>query len=170
MKLENQVCSLEQGKKFKELSVLGESHFSWFGDESHIVMDNGNVEKKIPMSVSKWVQIDTTIPINNMEKDYRDDVPSLKNPICPAFTVAELMTMLPASITHGGVKRMLHVGKSTCGSYECGYIREDAELSSRFFKIFNAPTLAQACAAMLIYLLENGHTTPEEVNQRLTNN
>lgn len=89
MKLQNQVCSLEQGKRLAQLGISTNSHLSWLGDETLRLMDNG----KDGVSYSNWVFVSQTEPVNNQEADWRDDV-CISKPLAPAFTVAELGVML----------------------------------------------------------------------------
>lgn len=89
MKLQDQVCSLTQAKRLKELRVKQESLFSWCGDETMRLMDNG----EDGVSYSNWVFVSQTYPVNNMQADHREDVPSAK-PFASAYTVAELGIML----------------------------------------------------------------------------
>ena len=69
MKLENQVCSLENAKKLAELGVTAESYFDWW--------NNGHKNKDV--IIRKGGE-------NMLNR-------SLEN-IAPAYTVAELLNML----------------------------------------------------------------------------
>lgn len=89
MKIENQVCTLEQAKKLKELGVIQKAYFSWCGDETHRLLDNC-AEGVV---YGQWVFVSNTEPFNNMEADYRQDVDSA-NPIASSFTVSELAKMI----------------------------------------------------------------------------
>lgn len=75
MKLENQVCTLEQAKKLKELGIVQDSLFMWWESESW------NIERGVYFSSTLHRSTDT---INN-----RTMVQSFS-----AFTVAELGLML----------------------------------------------------------------------------
>lgn len=120
MKIENQYCLLEQGKRLKELGVEG-SHFHHF---------QGGIHKEA------W-----------------------GNDYYPAFSVAELGCMLPN-------------GYDTMQCTEIDWETEEwhgYDLDSKDFPDENGyKTEAECRAAMLIRLLENGETTPEEVNKRLS--
>lgn len=74
MKLQDQVCTLEQAKKLKELGVSQTGRYSWFGFEDKY-----------------WVQ--TTKPVGDEKLSYSADLERYK--IASAFTVAELGVMLP---------------------------------------------------------------------------
>lgn len=144
MKLQDQVCTLEQAKRLKELGVKQESLFSWCGDETKRLMDNG----KDGLAVSDWVYIDSTIPANNQESDHRSLVPSAK-PFAAAFTVAELGVMIgkgtsAASLLYDAVLARMNQGHS-----------------------FTIVLSAQFVANCVIGMLETGRLTVEEVNARL---
>ena len=78
-----------------------------------------------------------------------------------AFTVAELGVMLPIFYVSG---------KAQDNNYTCAHYQE-ATVSRKLRDVKSWPgrgkTEAESRAAMLIYLLENGDTTAEEVNKRL---
>lgn len=133
MKLEQQVCTLEQAKKLKELGVEQKVLYQWkVNDVQTVVIDT-------PMAM--WIE---------------RYVPPVGNAFYAAFTVAELGVMLPNYYeSHKGAMDDTWY----CGMLEGG----DGE----YFAI--EKTESEARAAMLIYLLGNHLTTPEEVNQRLNN-
>lgn len=144
MKLENQVCTLQQAKRLKELGVVQESFQSWFGDEEWRLRDNGSSAQ-----YSQWLFVSGTVPHNNMELDHRNDL-DLK-PIAAAFSVAELGVMID----------WLHC--SIAAPYK----------SEQWMICFNerdfiADTLIECMTDALIYELENNLITAEEVNNRLT--
>lgn len=141
MRIESQVCSLEQAKKLVELGITGKSWLQWMAPDEYnvaayvLVAGNGSAGTRYP-----------------------------------AFTVAELGRMLPDGSDLLGVPTKVaqfdsfrHVAHAAPG-WSCG-----AELSRNkgVWRVQRAETEAQARAAMLIYLLENNHITPEQVNQRL---
>lgn len=144
MKLIDQVITLEQAKRLKELGVTQNSYFSWCGDETQRLMDNG----KDGLTISDWVYISETIPVNNQEADHRSMVPSAR-PFAAAFTVAELGAM---------------IGKGTNAAsllYDAVQARMNQSHS------FTIVLSAQFIANCLIGMLETGMLTPEEVNARL---
>lgn len=150
MELKDQVCTLEQSKKLKELGVHAPSLFTWFGDETQRLVDNA----RDGIAVSNWVFISDTIPSNNQESDWRDDV-CLKT-IASAYTVAELGLMLPMHIGNPGT-----LPDSLISSYKAygdGWFCTDNKCTIPADWVSH-PTEAQARAAMLIYLLNNNlHT------------
>lgn len=75
MNIVDQVCTLEQGKKLKELGVVQHSHFAW----AYNSFGNGD-----PYA-------DSLESINNTDRSAFDS-PEI---ICSAYTVAELGLMLP---------------------------------------------------------------------------
>jgi hypothetical protein len=146
MKLMNQVCTLEQAKKLKALGVNQDSLYSWCGDETKRLMDNG----KDGLAVSDWVYIDLTIPPNNQELDHRSMVPSAK-PFAAAFTVAELGAM---------------IGKGTNAAalfYDAVQARMNQSHS------FTIALDVKFVANCVIGMLETGRMNIEEVNNRLLN-
>lgn len=91
-----------------------------------------------------------------------------------AFTVAELGVMLPHPSSLNEMGGWLHNSEcdttSTDGLpwyllWEYDLDKENAGFGRH---IVSGVTEAEARAAMLIYLLENNHVTPAEINQRLT--
>jgi len=130
MKLEQQVCTLEQAKKLMALGVTAEPLY-W-----HVI----DIDPLTPMDIiQKWQHSN----FDQCEK-------------YPAYTVAELGVMLPSE-TH----------TQRTGSEDSEYDNwewvDDGNGNAN--GLYN--TEVEARAAMLIYLLENNLTTPEEVNQRL---
>lgn len=156
MKIENQVCSLEQAKRLKELGITQESYFSWCGDETQRLWDNG----KDGLAVSDWVYVSETIPLNNQEADHREMVPSAK-PFAAAYTVAELGAMIQQIGVYTSVNTVLmgwavhHVN-----GYKDYELRQPGNLNT--YK-----TEAEARATILIELLEDRKISAEEVNERL---
>lgn len=151
MKIEDQCCNLEQAKRLKELGVKQDSYFSWCGGEKHIVMDSN------PMAVKKRVWVGRTEPANNMEADHRDDVPGSK-PFAAAFTVAELGVMLPLQIKKDTVELTLYKWRRNDGLWFIHYSYILLDSGKNKYLIEESITHyneAEACAGMLIYLLEN---------------
>ena len=72
----------------------------------------------------------------------------------PAFTACELGEMLPDVIEEDGQHRMVRITKYN-KRWELAYEYTHGSLSD---------TMPEAMALMLIWLLENGHLTKEEVN------
>lgn len=157
MKLQDQVCTLEQAKKLKELGVDQSSLFSWCGDETNRLMDGG----ASGIEYGKWVFVNTTKPANNQEEDHRDLVPSAK-PFAAAFTVAELGVMLPAGYCSGN-------GIVSGKTKWCAKAKSNVWFDDTITETVEG-TEAQARAEMLMYLLGNKIITSEEVNSRLNIN
>lgn len=114
MKLHEQVCTIDQSKRLKELGVKQDSIFNWYKANNGYELYFGDVE-----DVSKFT---TTFS---------------------AFTVAELGEMLPVNAISW------KYDKDGVKLYRC--VASDNTYSSGYFD-----TEAEARAAMLIYLLENG--------------
>lgn len=129
MKIQDQVITVEQAKRLKELGV----------EHSVLHHFNGSVTNEA------W-----------------------GNDYYPAFTVAELLTMLPAYITYLDHEYVLHISKSREGIFECGYISIYNSLNSTFLLIKNGNTSSQAICELLIHLLENKTITPEQCNAALS--
>ena len=151
MKLEQQCCSLEQGKRLKELGVTAEPLF-W-----HVI------------------DIDPITPLDIIQKWQHSNFDQCEK--YPAYTVAELGVMLPEEIGHKYNEHSSYYYMQGHSDVPVKYPKlwviwyEDNDLSPEL-EVLNmqfaaGDTEAEARAAMLIYLLENHLTTPEEVNQRL---
>lgn len=125
-----QVCCFEDAKKLKEIGIPQIGYFSWFGEESQRLIDNG----KNGVAVSNWLFVATTEPINNQEADHRDDC-CLK-PIASAFTSTEIGAMLP-----DGYATERKNGKYFCGTDKL-CVESSCEVSAR--------------VEMLIYCIKNG--------------
>ena len=128
MKLQDQVITLEQAKRLKELGV----------ETSILHHFNGEVRNEA------WGD------------DYY-----------PAFTLAEVFTMLPSCISYLSAEYILHMGKSRDGLFECGYISNYNSLNGTFLIIKNGDAPTQAPCSLLIHLLENRFITPEQCNASL---
>lgn len=145
MKLENQVSTYEQGLRLKELGVNHGSIFYWFKNE--------NLEGEF---------IDLGILYNPSEESVS------------AYTVAELGVMLPVMLELESGSLSAIVSHRLNPNWATGYNAIHLNkwlcynLENEDFSTYHS-TEAEARAAMLIYLLENNHTTPEEVNTRLKN-
>ena len=135
MKLEQQVCTLEQAKKLKELGVEQKVLYQWkVNDVQTVVIDT-------PMAM--WIE---------------RYVPPVGNAFYAAFTVAELGVMLPSETF------TQRTGSEDSEYDNWEWVDDGNGNANGLYE-----TEAEARAAMLIYLLENHLTTPEEVNQRLNN-
>lgn len=141
MKLENQVCSLEQAKRLNELGIIQESLFYYCQDippNNPSLHYYGYAQENIPIDLLFGKQ--SELSTSNLFFEYS------------TFTVAELGVMIPDSY-------YLPVNKGNNGWWISNIRTED---ESKLASIE-----AEARAEMLIYLLENSLITAEEVNQRL---
>lgn len=161
MKIENQVCTLEQAKRLSELGVTADALFYWY--ELHL---NGEV---------KW----QVVPYENWEYGKFEENQMLlsalagvsANKIYPAYTVAELGELLPELLIHDFDFKPLKTPKS--GEYELRFVdwffdtpngrryncayrhRNNINIQQPEESFTAKENKAQARAAMLIYLLEN---------------
>lgn len=150
MKIENQVCTLEQAKRLKELGVLQYSYFSWCGEEGQRLMDNG----RDGMAVQEWVFVANTEPVNNMQADHRENVPGAK-PFAAAYSVAELGEMLPPE--YCSIRCETH-----------GSIGWESWQRGGLLPLIAFATEAECRATLLIRLIESKLITVEQVNKRIT--
>jgi len=141
MKIENQVCSLDQAKKLKELGVSNGSAFVWFNF-------------KFPVDKKDTLMLVSLVEGVNSAMAHANTAVFVH--LFPAFTAAELGELLPSEVTterEPGIE--MHV-----------WVCAD---SMNYEVAFPANTEAQAKADLLIWLLEKGHETPEDANARLAN-
>lgn len=142
MKLENQVCTLQQAKRLKELGITQDSffyHIEAFNDIAYM---------------NKICQI----------KGFDNSTYSGQY-IYSAYTTSEIGVMLPRKYVSEKTQWEDISKKYICGvPYPDGEDNYDYSNNSQF-----GATEAEARAAMLIYLLENNLTTASEVNERLKN-
>lgn len=124
MRLENQVCSLELAKKFKELGIKQESDFYWCQLASNVI--------KVFCSLCR---------------EHRDF--GSYNKLYSAFTVAELGEMLPEAFFW---ENMTQVGLH-CGKYSGGW-HVYYKTASKRIHYEDDKTEADARAKMLVYLIE----------------
>lgn len=131
MKLEEQVCTLEQAKRLQELGIKDPSLFKWID----FSFDGDGTDFRPVFS-----------PIA-FKKCYH------------AYTVAELGEILP----HEPNRFDLNITKGWDGwyvDYNYHTTTGDFKRMCPSFPIWNEHNEAQARAAMLIYLLENGILSP----------
>ena len=134
MKLEDQVCGLENAKKLGELGVKAESHFlrsTWNGKPSKIIEASDRMNHT--PRCGKW--------------------------FIPAYTVAELGEMLgKVSLAYIQSIWLSEMDKAAIGyAVNCYHPKWK---NGHFEK---ADTEADARALMLIYLIENGHVKAEDL-------
>lgn len=146
MKIEEQVCTLEQGKALKSLNINQGSYFRWlqFRNESS--------------PTDQWSTVHTVLDKEDDMMEYyeRKHLKSMED--FPALTVAELGVMLP----NGYDTMRITSNENVSISVWQGYDDNGNDFSLAPFK-----TEAECRAAMLIYMLENNLITPAEVNERL---
>lgn len=136
MKIEDQGCTLSQSKKLKEIGIDPNAHLYYREDSSELVM--GTLAYKLAKDkVTKFF---------------------------PAFSVAELGTMLPDLIETSKQYEFVTI-KEAEDVWLCLYVRGNNMLDTLCSSA--AATEAQARAIMLIYLLENNIITVEDVNKRI---
>lgn len=142
MKLEDQVCTLEQSKKLKELGI---TQYSLFYHIDNLVKEIGYEGIKLRHSINP---LNKGMPVDGGVVRYYS-----------AFTVAELGVMLPT-----GYDTMRITSDKSLKSFEWnGY-----DLEGEVFSFEGFDTEAQCRAAMVIYLIESNNITPFEVNNRLS--
>ena len=132
MKIENQVVTIEQAKKLKELGVTAEPLF-WY-----------------------VIDIDPITPLDIIQKWQHSNFDQCEK--YPAYTVAELGVMMPSETF------TQRTGSEDSEYDNWEWVDDGNGNANGLYE-----TEAEARASMLIYLLENNLTTPEEVNQRLNN-
>lgn len=146
MNIEQQVCNLEQAKKLSEFGINPTSLFQW-----REYLDEG---------VNEW---QSAILFEGKTED--DSIKyALADSSYPAFTVAELILMLPerTSVSRGHKN---YSCRHWWGNFMDGILRNVKPNSWHETK---GETAASALAEMLIYLLENNLTTAKEANERLS--
>ncbi len=138
MKLQDQVCTLEQAKRLKELGVNG-NIYSWLTTICEPI-STFLVSTGTEMQDNEW----------------------------PAFTVAELGEMLPNGFkTRKNIEAKYRVNSEIPNKWICsgGCLAISRKAFHQTNKQYD--TEAQARAEMLIYLLENKLIDANKVNQRL---
>jgi hypothetical protein len=161
MKIEDQVCSLELSKKLKELGIKQESLFRWISN---------NINNEYYELVSR-----------NFEEYYSENLDYvvgygcgccgegyLINKVYSAFSSAELLEILPNTLTidendpmsHGRIniiKATLAPDKIFKSYFIINYLctSTDNEYFYTLFKNIYDTNLANACARLLVYLIEN---------------
>lgn len=146
MNIENQVCTLEQAKKLKELGVNAESLFWWTQDKtpsSPNLHYYGWSQESMPWGVFFGQR--SRISTSDVFEEYS------------AYTVAELGEMLPSKIEIKGASYIVTSMKSAQAETGVKYSWTCRVWNTKqgLFKKEFGETEAQARAAMLIYLLEN---------------
>lgn len=169
MNIENQVCSIEQAKKLKELGVKQESifyHAELYDNEPvEILTKNELVNKLVDFTIEKYkdeerdedgfvqFSVDRDGLFKNIyENEFEIALEKSEDCIISAFTVAELGEMLPKEINFNKTQKAVIEFSKYGVFYGVSYRRS----SSRQTLVCKDEKIeAQARAAMLIYLLEN---------------
>lgn len=151
MKIENQLCTLEQAKILKELGVKQLSYFGYFDD---------SVNK--PLLVSKQTDKKILAAYN---------IACIGN--YAAFTVAELGVMCRDCISghcantgNGLLSNRYYATPDEYADYDIDAALDLSEKKEANY--VQSETQAQALAGLLIWLLLTNSITIKEVNQRLT--
>lgn len=153
MKLQDQVCTLEQGKKLIELGVI--SYGLYVHVQNRVLPEDNNIKPKEQTGAWKaYGKVRDGGVINYY----------------PAFTVAELGVMLPceSGIIGWEVHYNDHLGVWNCAIMDLVKWEGGGTIPPTAYES-EEETMAQAMADTLIHCLENKLTTPEEVNNRLSN-
>jgi hypothetical protein len=157
MKLDKQVCTLDQSKKLVELGVKQDANFYW-----------------------KVNEIQTVITDFEMKRMIERSLPGI-NEYFPAYTEAELLKMLPFIIgckngldddyflsIHGGRNGWHIQYKTNKGDV---IVNSDGDIDRAVGYLHNtyrvAYDLADCAARYLIMLLESKTLPAEEVNKRI---
>jgi hypothetical protein len=152
MKLENQVCTIEQAKKLKELGVIQDSLFYYrnYQYSKHKLRHNGN--RPTP---NQQVFNDLALG-TDLHSDY------VMNESYSAFTVAELGELLPRALQPDG-HNWSYYHRHCWKGESVGYTAFGMEPIEQGWHTYEATARAE----MLIKLLESGKITAEECNNRL---
>ena len=135
MEIERQVCSLESAKKLKELGVKQESLF-WWAQRKQVVIRH-------PPKEPTYYEPDLFMDISE----------SGLKVIASAYTVAELLYMLPDYIKNRG--NMLTLVKSDSGEWWVNYPNHGGEGLCGLPEFVDI-SVCEALAKCLIYLTTNG--------------
>lgn len=162
MKLENQVCTAEQGKRLKELGVTAESYFMWVG-----AFPGSDISPEVALTDQSQCEPSINGYYGRPDNTY------------PAYTVAELGVALPFGkfcipIFEGEITPSIDVLYEvhletwiTPNRYRTVLV--DAEFRKKYMDSGIDYTMAQSLASMLISMLEKGIIDAESCNQRLKN-
>lgn len=169
MKLENQLATVEQSKRLRELGIVQEGNYTWIWNPS------GNTYDISPLKVEALELLAKSHPKSKEWAERKE------KGIFSAFSVAELGTIIPDYTRKLG---NLEIGKSEtdhismkpqkthwhCSYWTWGnkYTKSgDIYLEKVSSHVKHGDTIAQCLANMAIYLIEKELITPEEANKRL---
>lgn len=142
MKLEDQVCSLELARKLKELGVKQESSF-------YHIIENGHY-KLYPYKAPGF-------SLEGIRKNPRKDWDW-----CSAFTVAELLAMIPKVLENKenrAADYYFRIFTDDCIEWCVAHEGVDGSIYS---ENSDDPNLANVLARMLAYLIKIGRVNPEK--------
>ena len=151
MKIENQVCTLEQAKKLQQLGIEQNTHYWWDEGDNVLYRCIDRSAKDIGCFAAFTVaELGIALP------DYKPSLGNLEIGKCET----DHITMKPIKKSWWNASYWTWENeKCTCGRI---HIRKTNNYLQQY------PTLAQSLAALLIHLLENNLITAEEVNCRLS--
>lgn len=141
MTLQQQVCTLQQAKRLKELGIEQES------------------------SLAYYYTGDTSTNVDHLLFRLSGSSDDPYNLCFAAFTVSELFQMIPEGSTFGGDWYMRYCWKGI----SFGYNRKNAGLPHIEQAWYKPDEIAIALADLLIHLLENNLVTASDCNKRLAN-
>lgn len=156
MKLEKQVCTLEQAKRLKELGIEQQSHFTWY--EVSDGSDEGNPDAEGVEWYEILAQKDHHRMMDMAVYPVASDLTTSDGEFCStrgiysAFTVAELGAMLPTAYD------TMRTAEGWRGYGNQGYDYPTEEVYENE---------SEPRAVMLIHLLENNNITATDCNNRL---
>jgi len=150
LELKNQVCSLALAEQLWELEVPQQSYFKHFVIKDRFKSDTGYNKENIAVSV----------PYTYLEK-HKEGKHKGKNKLYAAYTVSELMELLP----HYYQVRKTKLGNTDTNqpfetSYAC-YEPENSIDEEEERAVYVADTAADATASMLIHLIKEENYKPE---------
>jgi hypothetical protein len=145
MNIEQQVCSLEQAKRLKELGVNALAYFAWteyenaYGNKSFSIADTRT---------------------NCMGRTNQDGRTNYR-----AYTVAELMGIIPYSKGEDSLLCVMPPNEGNEYLWTCLYLPIGTAITDYVEDDYSdGNTLAECLAAFLIYLIENNIFTPKQIN------
>jgi hypothetical protein len=176
MELAQQVCTLEQAKKLKELGVKAETYFKW-GEAAEHDRHGSVIVKWHPTLFVEVHGEEKSVWCSTDEDDLLNDDNEFNEVrgLWPAFTTAELGVMLPEyRPSNSNIATADFVERKSDDGFVVGYDMDSStmggygpDVKDYFDKKFISSSEAEARAHMLIYLLEGGFVNVGEVNQRL---
>ena len=172
MKLENQVCSLQQSQQLEKLGIAQKSHFAWYevsnGD------DEGDFEKEGVVWVPVLTQYDYSTGGMAIIGAIDDELMTSSSEFCShkppysAFTVAELGAMAECCISGKTNRGTYYATPDEYAPYDLDSAIGDVEpLPEPLPWYVERQKQAVALADLLIWMVENNLLTAEDCNERL---